>query len=88
MPFNVQHLTHVGADNIEAVLLAAQENPKILPFLASDSEQTNAARNNVEPETNENMKKEAMEHVELRQRQQLKNSGGRRHVEPLCVFDG
>ena len=44
-PFNVQHLTHVGADNIEALLLAAQENPKIIPFLAASSDQPNEAGN-------------------------------------------
>lgn len=37
MPFNVQHLGHVSADNIEALLMAAKDDPSLLPsFLAGD----------------------------------------------------
>lgn len=31
VPFNVQHVAHIGADNVEALLLAAKEDPKLLP---------------------------------------------------------
>ncbi|KAJ7382702.1 Synaptojanin-1 [Desmophyllum pertusum] len=31
IPFNVQHVAHIGADNVEALLLAAKDDPKLLP---------------------------------------------------------
>jgi len=31
VPFNVQHVAHIGADNVEALLLAAKDDPKLLP---------------------------------------------------------
>ena len=31
VPFNVQHVAHIGVDNVEALLLAAKEDPKLLP---------------------------------------------------------
>lgn len=31
VPFNVQHVSHIGADNVEALLLAAKDDPKLLP---------------------------------------------------------
>ncbi|XP_031549964.1 synaptojanin-1-like [Actinia tenebrosa] len=37
MPFNVQHLGHVSVDNIEALLMAAKDDPTLLPsFLAAE----------------------------------------------------
>lgn len=37
VPFNVQHVAHIGADNVEALLLAAKDDPKLLPsFLLPD----------------------------------------------------
>lgn len=38
VPFNVQHVAHIGADNVEALLLAAKDDPKLLPsFLLPDA---------------------------------------------------
>ena len=31
VPFNVQHVAHIGADNVEALLQAAKDDPKLLP---------------------------------------------------------
>lgn len=31
VPFNVQHVAHIGTDNVEALLLAAKDDPKLLP---------------------------------------------------------
>ena len=31
VPFNVQHVAHIGADNVEALLLAAKDDPELLP---------------------------------------------------------
>ena len=37
VPFNVQHVAHIGADNVEALLMAAKDDPKLLPsFLLPD----------------------------------------------------
>jgi len=37
VPFNVQHVAHIGADNVEALLQAAKDDPKLLPsFLLSE----------------------------------------------------
>ena len=30
-PFNVQHVAHIDADNVQALLQAAQDDPKLLP---------------------------------------------------------
>lgn len=38
MPFNVQHLGHVSADNIEALLVAAKSDPTLLPSFMSDAD--------------------------------------------------
>ena len=38
VPFNVQHVAHIGADNVEALLMAAKDDPKLLPsFLLPES---------------------------------------------------
>ena len=31
VPFNVHHVAHIGADNVEALLIAAKDDPKLLP---------------------------------------------------------
>lgn len=50
MPFNVQHLGHVSADNIEALLLAAKNDPTLLPsFMTADvSKETKKTDNNAD----------------------------------------
>lgn len=53
-PFNVQHVTHVGADNIEALLLAAQENPKIIPSLLPGGAEHSGGTDDSEKEQSRN----------------------------------
>lgn len=31
VPFNVQHVAHIDSDNVQALLQAAQDDPKLLP---------------------------------------------------------
>lgn len=51
MPFNVQHLGHVGADSIEALLMAAKDDPSLLPsFLAGEEKALGSDSKKVEAE--------------------------------------
>lgn len=64
VPFNVQHVAHIGADNVEALLQAAKDDPKLLPsFLLPEGlkEEKDEGQKMVEIDDNASKGKQAAE---------------------------